>query len=333
MKLRAFRQSAEVIAAFENAHESTCAVPFRYAGHLIGHPSEDVGAEFERSERIESMGVESGGEEDELRAEAFDRRQDRIVEGALPFGVAAGRQHRQVDREPLAGSLAAFVSVAGSWVHNAWMSMQANEEHAGIGFENVLCSVSVVYVPIQNEDAFQREVVDQMLGGDGDVVEEAKTHRHPPFRVVTRGSYGAKRIVDRTGHYVVDRLQDGPGRQTGDGEALGADGAVGYVDVGTVLDACEADSLNVVGVVNSLDVLQVDRLDLDRHTRVVQPRVSQPLGDCFETLRSFRVSGPGEMLLKARILNQSRPCHLRSPRVVRIGSSMYAVCNLDTSRE
>jgi len=75
-------KALEVIAAFQQRHDPAAAAlvgdvhqPLRHPG-IIGLDQVEIG------ERVAGMGVEAGGNDDQVRAELGELRQDRDVEGS-----------------------------------------------------------------------------------------------------------------------------------------------------------------------------------------------------------------------------------------------------------
>lgn len=155
MKASAIGEGREVVSPFENADQAVFAMPAGDIDEQVGHPSKRCGLQFERSQRIEPVGVESRGNQHELRSEAFHLRKDRIVKRRSPDSVFAGWKNRDVDGEPFARTATAFVRKAGAGIEYARVTVQADVKDARVVVETVLCSVAVVHVPIEDKHSFE----------------------------------------------------------------------------------------------------------------------------------------------------------------------------------
>ena len=89
--------------------------------------------------------------------------------------------------------------------------MVADEEHAGIAVKNLLRSVAVMHVPIEDADTLQTIGVTGVGGGNGDIVEKAKAHRLLGARVVPRWPCAAEGAVKSVPHHGIDRPHSRPG--------------------------------------------------------------------------------------------------------------------------
>jgi hypothetical protein len=73
--------------------------------------------------------------------------------------------------------------------------VRAEEVDRAVFFEGVLCAVAVVYVEVYNEDFFIAELL-RIACPDGDIVEDAKSHRSIDFCVMAWWPHCAKGPVE-----------------------------------------------------------------------------------------------------------------------------------------
>jgi hypothetical protein len=64
--------------------------------------------------------------------------------------------------------------------------VSAKEEDIITPLEGVLGPITVMHIPVDNEDPLAAEVGPRMLSGDRDVVKEAEAHRAATLRVMPR---------------------------------------------------------------------------------------------------------------------------------------------------
>jgi hypothetical protein len=90
-------------------------------------------------------------------------------------GVAVARLQRDVEGRAHAGAAAALRGVAGSGIQRHLVGRVV--EDRGVLLEDVLGSVPVMHVPIDDHHAIDRAGGAEHRGGNGDVVEETESHR------------------------------------------------------------------------------------------------------------------------------------------------------------
>ena len=69
-------QRIEVVAAFEDGDDAALGVAVGDREEFLGQPDEVLGLDLELGERIGGVGVEACRDDDQLRREAVERRQD-----------------------------------------------------------------------------------------------------------------------------------------------------------------------------------------------------------------------------------------------------------------
>ena len=155
-------QGFEVISSFENGNYS----PIRQFRDAPCHVREGFRFEVLSTQRIEVVGVESRGNEQELRFESRKGGNGLLVKRGKPLLRSAAARHLNIE-----GCVfrAAFKWPSGAGIMR--MLMQADEQDGGIVEEGLLCAVSVMDVPVQNGDAPQADFGLKPTRGYGDIVE------------------------------------------------------------------------------------------------------------------------------------------------------------------
>lgn len=131
------------------------------------------------------MDVLTGGDQQRLRRVLADDRLEDVLEQGRVVPVRGPGGQRHVDREPFAVALAALGEVAAARVVRPLVGRAV--EYAPVAVEDRLRTVAVMHVPVQHRHALVT-LAQQPGGGDGDVVEEAETHRPVLSGVVARGT-------------------------------------------------------------------------------------------------------------------------------------------------
>ena len=116
----------------------------------------------------------------------------RVIRRAGPEGNVQGMA--------VAGAAAGFAPKACAGITGARMLVHADEKDAGIALEAGLRAVAVVNVEIDDSDFLELIFLLEILGGDGDVGEEAEAHGAVGLGVMARRSRGRERTLHLAGH-------------------------------------------------------------------------------------------------------------------------------------
>ena len=132
------------------------------------------------------MRVEAGGDDQKLWLEAAQCRQHDLRERGAKFGRSRPRWQRRVD--DIAGT--SFRTRAGAGIERRLM--RRGIQHARFAPENILGAVAVVHVEIHNRNALD-PACQRVRRADGDMVEQAETHRRVARRVMAGRAHRAER--------------------------------------------------------------------------------------------------------------------------------------------
>src|SRR5207247_8872045 len=91
--------------------------------------------------------------------------------------------------------------------------------HGAIGPEDVLRAIAMVHVEVDDGGTLDAVFFLGVAGGDGGIVEEAKTHRTRSLGVVSGGARGDEGGCGLAGHHLVDRVPGAAGAAQGGREA------------------------------------------------------------------------------------------------------------------
>jgi hypothetical protein len=124
--------------------------------------------------------------------------------------------------------------------------VDAHHEHVGAAAEDLGGAVARVHVPVEHEHPRGAELGDRRRGGDGDVVEEAESHRLRAFGVVPGRPHAAEAHLRIAPRQRVDHRARAPGGVQGGAERGFADERVG-IDRPASRFAQLADAAHVLG--------------------------------------------------------------------------------------
>ena len=100
------------------------------------------------------------------------------------MAVVATRGHWTVKRGTGSGAGTSFGISAGSRI--VWVLVQADVENTGVAFEAVLRPVTMMDVPVQNNNLSQSVFLLQVTGSDCNVVEQTETKCGITFCMMAR---------------------------------------------------------------------------------------------------------------------------------------------------
>jgi len=199
MRRRGCRQGIQIIASLKRRDHATSRVSVGNGHQLPRRPGIVILDEAQTSQRVRLMGVETGGDNQQLRLERIQRRQNNLGHlGAKLLAAGAARQGRVDDRS----MRPALLTRAGSGIERHLVGR--GEHHVRLIPEHRLGPVAVVNVEIHHRDALHPVRGTGMSRRDGDIVEQAEPHRDLGLGVVSRRSPGAEGICGLTGDHRVD---------------------------------------------------------------------------------------------------------------------------------
>ncbi len=198
MSRRRAPQGAQVIAALKGRYQAPVAAVVGDTGYLGGGPSVIVLMEVQHGQRVVGVGVGAGRNQNEVRRERAQCRQDRTGHGGAELSATVARRQGHVDdvADPLLVSRAA-AGVVGVLVGRA-------EKQITVGLEHMLGTVAVVDVEIDHCHTAKPVDCPYLGGGDRHVVEQAESHGPSVFRMVARRAHGAKSVLPVAGHHSID---------------------------------------------------------------------------------------------------------------------------------
>ncbi len=204
--LHAQGKAGQIIASFEDGHESATADFLGNFSQASADELEVFNVHFEPRQRIGEIAIKARGNEDDVRTELFD-----------PAGGFLGEELSRIDRERRsfdgevqrgsdASSVSFFPDRSGSRI-KGWGAVNRQIGNRRIGKEDVLGSVSVVSIEIEDRDVFEPLGSLQVTGNHGDVVEETEAHRLVPSCVMAgRPCEDKGLMLPRVGHRLLGSL-------------------------------------------------------------------------------------------------------------------------------
>ena len=192
--------------------------------------------------------------------------------------------------------------------------MKGDEQHVVVGIKAPLRTVTMMDIPIDDENSFQVVRVLQISRGDGNVVEEAKPHGTIRLGVVPRRADHGKTVVGIASHDRIQHHQQTTARQPSRRVRPGTRCRVTVERM--VLTARRRLHLrHMLPAVIREQLIQrgQTRGNLDEPVALV---AGEHIEQCLDTLRSFRMVGLGVVLLVSGIDHKSALCHKTKARPI-----------------
>lgn len=299
MLINAGGEAFHIVAALEKRKDS----PARILLGSLDDPARDLAvralAHVHATERIAQMSIEPGRQQNDVRVVLVDAAEDVILDRREVLHVPAAAGKRNVLRETAAGSGTDLVRGAGAWIKR--IAVHRGVEDVVALFEEVLRSISVMDVEVEDEHPLDSRLFAQPFRDAGDGVEETKPHRLGAFGVMS-GRAGDDERAAAAAEHVRRAGERGAHRRARGGKALQRDRIV--------LGVKEFES-SPAGVVELLLVFVHVHLGDDparllvclrlMDHAILEPGTPNAFQSGIEASRTFRMSRSGVVLIKNRM--------------------------------
>ena len=294
----ALAQAAGGVSALEQENLTPVAQIVGQSAGDRGHIAKSGAGDFHRGQRVVDVGVETARHQYDFGAECKRGGHEESLQRAYVFCVATTRRQGDVEGGSNASTDSGLDGVSRSGVVRVLMGR--NVQNRGILLEEVLSAVSVVNVPVEDQDPLDARLRTKSARGDGDVVEQAEAHGAVRFGVMSGWTNGG----DSRLHFArSDETREVDGATSG--EQRDVEALLRNIGVGVDVAGCPAD-----GIGDDFEVFaRVDAQNfLSRcRTRLDWPEVLLPKRESFvdrsEPLGSLGVSAGRPVLQEARILD------------------------------
>ncbi len=305
MRSSAAAERTQVVAAFEGADDS----PSRMLIGYFHQPLGDVGViGFNQSHLAESVlavRVEAGRDENHLRLEFVEPRQPHFVDHLPCYTALRSRWKRHVHH--------VFRKVAGAAVRIKRMLEKAGHQHLLVVRKNLLGSIAMMHIEIDDRDTLETERVRCVACADSDAVEDAKPHRGRFARMVPRRTHRAKRIGDLTIGHAVGRVDHRTCRAQRRIQRVRVHRRIGIERPITLRRYARLQACNVIGAVRALQRLSRRQRRIEMLQMRRDARRDQMIRNCGEPLGAFRVPRSHLVLRTIPMREQTRLQHSLSP--------------------
>ena len=190
-------ESSQVIAALEDRDNAALGMLVGQFHHVEGGPDEIRLGQLESPQGIAAMSIEAGRDNYQIGPEGIDGRQDDRAHRLAETVRSIAGPERRIENIPDAG----FGYRAGSWIERHLM--RRTIEKVAIRPEDLLGTVAVMDIEVDDRDALGIVAGAGMERCNGGIVEEAEAHGAAGFSVMAGRTYGAEGIRGLAGEYCI----------------------------------------------------------------------------------------------------------------------------------
>ena len=284
-----FGKSLKIVSAFQQADQPVAGMFLRQFHQLSGCPVEIVGRQFQTGERIAIVGVKPGGNQDEVRTKLIDRGQYPFAHGLLERTAAIALSQWCVEDVADAG----FVQSPGSRIE--WHLVGGGKQHGFIFVEDVLGTIAVMDIEIDNRHPFGAVFLLGVSRGNGNRVDKAEAHRRRFLGMMAGWAHGAEHIVGTSLEHIVDPRKSPADCPSYGFPAFRRGGGIGI----DLRQACFGDQrMNALDIGLRVRQLETRRVGLRRLLafQLVEDVGFENLFDCPQPVRPLGMARHVEML-------------------------------------
>lgn len=171
MTQRRFPEPVHVVTAFQNAHQAASAPAVGAGDERSREALEMLALKRESAQRVARKTVESGRYEDQLRNESPGSSVNRALECIHVSGRRERWRHRNIP-----DTVVRAVIVGGACSRIPGPLVHRNEVDVGLPLDQRLRAVSVMHVPVNDENPLKTVTRAGIVRGAGDVSEDTESH-------------------------------------------------------------------------------------------------------------------------------------------------------------
>jgi hypothetical protein len=195
-----------VVSALQDTQQLTLTHLCRELPQHPGHISNSSWSHPHRAHRITHHQIEPTGDEHKLRLIGPGDGHNQLIENPGILIIAMAAAQRYIDRVSKAVSFTGFVQRACSRIKR--ILMKGAVQHLVALVKAVLGAVTVMNIPIDNENTLQPQVANRPYGTYGDTVEQTESHSPVKLGMVARGTNQAQPIVNLSLVQSLDAIDD-----------------------------------------------------------------------------------------------------------------------------
>src|SRR5438132_14380223 len=160
-----------MVAALQTAYHAAMSMSFGNLQNLFAEGNEIFCLQIQGSDRVFGMRVETGAEQDQLRPNLFSRLLQRLLETGVIFLSGCAVSNGRIDDVPQSLSSPALIFRSGSGIEAVAIPMNAEKLDLGTLVKDVLRSVTVVHVKIDDQNLAQVMSCSGMVSRQSNVIE------------------------------------------------------------------------------------------------------------------------------------------------------------------
>ena len=292
----------EMIATFENRDDAALRVSLGNFHEPLRRPGKIRFDKIETAKRIETMRVEAGRDDDQIRAKRVNLGKKSCFHRLPEHHAIVTRGERRIDDIVMLPALVASTG-AGEQRH----LMRRGIADGAVGPEYFLGSVAVMHVEIEDRHLFGAMRGLRVAGRDRRIVDEAKPHRRGGPGMMARRTHCDKGIFGAAAHDFIDCRRGGADAMADRGKTLRAHHGVGIEMDFSARRRRGFDRVNIVRWVNPQDRRAIDSWRI-RPDQRCEALVFEGLRYHPDTVWTFWMTKPG-IVIEIRCVAQKKRGH------------------------
>src|SRR5262249_35156328 len=142
--------------------------------HRLCHRYKIIDLQAKGADWVFRVCIKARTNQHQLRSNLFGRLVEGIFEASSILVARRTERNRFVPSKTQPSTCSRFAGRSGTRIKR--IAMNRKEHYARVGIENVLGTVAVVHVPIDDEDSIEFVPSDGVLRCNRDVIEQTKAH-------------------------------------------------------------------------------------------------------------------------------------------------------------
>lgn len=272
------------------------------------------------AERVIAVSIESCGDDEQVRRELLQRREDFSIKRfhVALFARTGGQGNIQRKAFPPPDS----PLFPRPRTRIKWILMQADVENCRIILKDMLGTIPVVHVPIKNSNFLHAVPTLGIARTNCNVIEQAEAHRPVTLGMMTRWTNGAERSVDLSFLNSINGRDNRTRRKHCSIERFSHGVRVSFIQHAAAAQAYLLQYHKVLATVNRKNIVFLRRTWLEVREVLPQGRLLQVLHKMAKPFGTFRMSRRRAMREKLFVINKSDACHEPMYRVVKDDGSL-----------
>lgn len=243
MGFDAAAERIQLVATLEHGDDTTSTVSVSNTPNLPRDPGVIILDPRKTGDLVIHMRIETGRDQNQLRPVHIERRQPARDDGIAKRRAITACRQRHVNGTPAPAD--------STGVRIEWMLESRTEQYPVVILENVLGTIAVMHIEIDDGDTLETMALQCMDSCDRDIIEQAETHRTITLGMMPRWPHAAERRLRGTFNDQIDREHTGAGGAQGSIQTMRIHASIRIEKNPTLTRRHREYPLDIVGIVRT----------------------------------------------------------------------------------